>query len=133
MQINNEIIKELEKQEQLNENSLLLSEDLEELLYSESDIKANQTNKPSVYFQTESEIFKTKLVTYQKKDNEETLHILSDLSCFNLLDKNLIDKVYIEFDEDNFKEILCSSKKINYKIKLCESNIYLLKIKIKDT
>ena len=68
MQINNEIIKELEKQEQLNENSLLLSEDLEELLYSESDIKANQTNKPSVYFQTESEIFKTKLVTYQKKD-----------------------------------------------------------------
>ena len=133
MQINNEIIKELEKQEQLNENSLLLSEDLEELLYSESDIKANQTNKPSVYFQTESEIFKTKLVTYQKKDNQETLHILSDLSCFNLLDKNLIDKVYIEFDEDNFKEILCSSKKINYKIKLCESNIYLLKIKIKDT
>ena len=133
MQINNETIKELEKQEQLNENSLLLSKDLEELLYSDSDIKVNQANNPSIYFQTESEIFKAKLETYKKKDNKETLSILSDFSFFNLLDKNLINKIYIEFDEDNFKEISCSSKKINYKIKLCESNIYLLKIKIKDT
>ena len=132
MQINNDIIKELEKQEQINENSLLLSEDLEELLYSDSDVKANKTNKPYTYFQTKSEVFKTKLVNYQKKDKQEILCVMSDISCFNLLDKNLIDKIHIEFDEDNFKEISCSLKKINYKIKLCESNIYLLKIKIKD-
>ena len=132
MQINNDIIKELEKQEQINENSLLLSEDLEELLYSDSDVKANKTNKPCAYFQTKSEVFKAKLVNYKKKDRKEILHVLSNISYFNLLDRNLIDKVHIEFDEDNFKEILCSSKKINYKIKLCESNIYLLKIKIKD-
>tara|TARA_B100001059_G_C17760921_1_gene542775 strand:- start:165 stop:566 length:402 start_codon:yes stop_codon:yes gene_type:complete len=132
MQINNEIIKELEKQEKINENSFLLSEDLEELLYSDSDIEVDKTNNPYVYFQTKSEVFKTKLVNYQKKGRKEILHVLSNISCFNLLDRNLIDKVHIEFDEDNFKEILCSSKKINYKIKLCESNIYLLKIKIKD-
>ena len=133
MQINSNLIEDLKNQEAKNENNVFLSDELEELLsYQESDSVFLKSNNPCIYFQSKDILLKTKLVSIKNKNKSTKLRLVSEDSLFNLLDKKLIEKIYIEFNEDNIKEICCKDKIINYKIKLNELNSYLIKLTIKD-
>ena len=133
MQINSNLIEDLKNQETKNENNVFLSDELEELLsYQESDSVFLKSNNPCIYFQSKDILLKTKLVSIKNKNKSTKLRLVSEDSLFNLLDKKLIEKIYIEFNEDNIKEICCKDKIINYKIKLNELNSYLIKLTIKD-
>ena len=133
MQINSNLIEDLKNQEAKNENNVFLSDELEELLsYQESDSVFLKSNNPCIYFQSKDILLKTKLVSIKNKNKSTKLRLVSEDSLFNLLDKKLIEKIYIEFNEDNIKEICCKDKIINYKIKLNELNSYLIKLIIKD-
>tara|TARA_Y100000589_G_C27118775_1_gene615464 strand:+ start:1014 stop:1418 length:405 start_codon:yes stop_codon:yes gene_type:complete len=133
MQINSNLIEDLKNQETKNENNVFLSDELEELLsYQESDSVFLKSNNPCIYFQSKDILLKTELVSIENKNDSIKLSLISKDSLFNLLDKKLIEKLYIEFNEDNIKEICCKDKIINYKIKLNELNSYLIKLIIKD-
>ena len=133
MQINSNLIEDLKNQETKNENNVFLSDELEELLsYQESDSVFLKSNNPCIYFQSKDILLKTKLVSIKNKNKSTKLRLVSEDSLFDLLDKKLIEKIYIEFNEDNIKEICCKDKLINYKIKLNELNSYLIKLIIKD-
>ena len=132
MQINSNLIEDLKNQETKNENNVFLSDELEELLsYQESESVYLKSNNPCIYFQSKDILLKTKLVSIKNKNKSTKLILVSEDSLFNLLDKKLIEKLYIEFNEDNIKEICCKDKIINYKIKLNELNSYLIKLIIK--
>ena len=133
MQINSNLIEDLKNQETKNENNVFLSDELEELLsYQESDSVFLKSNNPCIYFQSKDILLKTELVSIENKNDSIKLSLISKDSLFNFLDKKLIEKLYIEFNEDNIKEICCKDKIINYKIKLNELNSYLIKLIIKD-
>ncbi len=133
MQTSNDLIKDLEDQKTKNENNVFLSDELEELLsYQEVESNFLKTNNPCAYFQYEDTILKTKLLSFEKKLNSIKINLISEDSLFNLLENQLCEKLYIEFDEENIKEICCKDKSINYKIKLNELNSYLIKLTIKD-
>ena len=133
MQTSNDLIKDLEDQKFKNENNVFLSDELEELLsYQEAESNFLKTNNPCVYFQYNDIVLKTKLLSFKKKLNSIRINLISEDSLFNLLENQLYEKLYIEFDEDNIKEICCKDKNINYKIKLNQLNSYLITLIVKD-
>jgi len=133
MQTSNDLIKDLEDQKFKNENNVFLSDELEELLsYQEAESNFLKTNNPCVYFQYNDIVLKTKLLSFKKKLNSIRINLISEDSLFNLLENQLYEKLYIEFDEDNIKEICCKDKSINYKIKLNQLNSYLITLIVKD-
>ena len=122
MQTKNEIEKEIIK----NENKLLVSESLKDIVSFEEDVKSNKSNF-SISFDGKKQF---PVYSYVKKKNKTNITIHVDDKVINCLILETFSHIDVIIDNSIIKKFEKDKYIFKYKINLIENNSYILVLKV---
>lgn len=125
--------KELQDIEQQHSNSVIMSDQLKEMLIgiedSVKDVFVSQSN--FIYLFEVEDFYKTKFISYESHGKEEVLEFICKTEALSCIHNRKFKKISIEYDANFMFEIENLDKiKSSFKIKHVSNDNYLVELRL---